>query len=244
MKNRKKRWILISLAILVVVLTAISLSGCLFVSEKFYDNIAAQSNPYSMGTQSILIEASYGNADVPIVKFKRGISTADIVLGGALEGKTVKNVTYNSDTSITVVLEGNTKVAGGDDVYGSITVKHSGLDSEGSSSCVVNVRPPEIKISAFTVSKKTVGDVTTHRITAELSLPVGTFTAKAPECVTLSDGTTGEMSVELSGDFLKVTITDCNTANPSICLRAEATTIEKNVTVKLSMGGKANFQEK
>lgn len=236
----KKSWILISLAI---VLTATVLTACGGSGQITYQNIAAQSNPYSMGTQSILIEASSQNADAPSVKFKQGISPSDIELGQALEGKTVTAVTYHSETSITVVLEGNTKTAGGDGVYGTITVKHSGLESEGSSACTVNVRPPEIQVVSLTSSRKTVDGVTTYSLTAKLNLPVGTFTDKAEECIVFADGVTGELTVTRSDDgTLSLTVKNCNTVNPSICLDADATTIGKDVSVKLSLGGSERFQ--
>lgn len=234
----KKRCISIAL---IAMLTLVLLTAC--GGNETYHNIAAQNNPYSMGTQSVLIKASSVNADEPRAKFKQSISPSDIKLGQALEGKTVKSVTYNGETSITVVLDGNTKVAGGDDVYGTITVKQSGMASKGASTCTVNVCAPEIRISSYTVTRKKAGDVTIHNIIARLSLPVGAFTDKAVKCITLSDGVTGEMIAALSDDgTLSLTIKNCNTANPSICIDADATTLEKGISFKLTLGGSARFQ--
>lgn len=234
----KKRWIPI---VLIAVLILILLTAC--GDNETYHNIAAQNNPYSMGTQSILIKASSANAGEPSANFKQSISPSDIELGQALEGKTVKSVTYNGETSITVVLDGNTKDAGGDDVYGTITVKQSGMASKGASTCTVNVCAPEIRISSYTVTRKAAEGVTVHNIIAKLSLPVGTFTNKAAESVTLSDDTTGELSVERTDDTtLTLTVKNCNTATPSICLDAGATTLEKGISFKLSLGGSARFQ--
>lgn len=234
----KKRWIPIVLA---MVLTLTLLTAC--GGDKTYQNIAAQSNPYSMGTQSILIEASSANAGEPGAKFKQSISPSDIELGQALEGKTVTGVVFHSETSITVTLGGNTKAAGGDSVYGTITVKQSGMASKGASTCTVNVRAPEIKVSSYSTTRKTAGDVTTHNIIAKLSLPAGAFTDKAAESITLADGVTGELTATLSEDgTLSLTIKNCNTADPSVCLDAGATTLEKEITVKLSLGGSARFQ--
>lgn len=232
----KKRVALFILAALIITL----LTAC--GGEKTYQNIAAQNNPYSMGTQSVLIEASSVNADEPSAKFKQSISPSDIELGQALEGKTVKSVTYNGEASITVVLDGTTRTAGGDGVYGTITVKQSGMASEGASSCTVNVRAPEIKVSSFVSNKKISDGVTTYNIVAKLSLPVGEFTDKAVESVTLSDGATGEVSVESTDGVLVVTVKGCNAAKPSVSISAEATTFEKGITVELSFGGSAKIQ--
>lgn len=236
----KKRWILLTLT---AMLALTLLTACGGSGESTYQNIAAQGNPYSMGTQSILIEASSGNADAPGVKFRQSISPADIVLGQALEGKTVTAVTYHSETSITVVLAGNTKTAGGDGVYGTITVKHSGLESKGSSACTVNVRLPEIQVVSLASSQKTVAGVKTYSLTAKLGLPVGTFTDQAAEHITLADGVTGDLTVTRSDDgILSLTIQNCNMANPSIRLEADATSLGKGVSLKLSLGDSARFQ--
>lgn len=231
------------LVLLAMVLTATVLTACGGGGNVTYQNIVAQSNPYSMGTQSILIEASSQNPDAPSVKFKHEISPDDIELGQALVGKTVTSVTYHSETSITVVLEGNTKTAGGDGVYGTITVKHSGLESEGNSECTVNVRSPEIQVVSFSSSRKIADGVTTYSLTAKLGLPAGAFADNAAECITLADGVTGKFSVTRSDDgTLSLTVKNCNISNPSINLSADATTFGKSISVKLTLGGSATFQ--
>lgn len=238
----KKRLSLIALAIVAL---AVFLTACGGKNNggNAYNNIAAQSNPYSMGAQNIVITASNLNEGEPAAKFKESISTSDIELGQALEGKTVTKVVFNNESSITVTLDGNTKAAGGDGVYGTITVKQSGMVSKGASTCTVNVRVPEIKVSSYRATSKTAGDVTTLNIIAKLSMPVGAFTDKAVESVTLADGVTGEVIAALSEDgTLSLTIKSCNTANPAICLDSDATTLGKGISVKLSLGGSARFQ--
>ena len=131
----------ISIVLMITLVTAL-FTAC--GSRVEYHNIAAQNNVYSIGAQSVVIKSSSLNFDEPSARFKQSISPSDIELGEALEGKTVTKVTYNSVTSITVELSGNTKMSGGDGVLGSITVKHSGLESEGDSSCVVEILAPEL----------------------------------------------------------------------------------------------------
>lgn len=240
----KKR---ISIFVLIISLIAVFLTACGGKNNggDVYGNITAQSNPYSMGKQSIELVASSSSIvnDEPIAKFKQSISTSDIELGQALEGKTVTKVVFNNESSITVTLDGNTKAAGGDGVYGTITVKQSGMVSKGNSTCTVNVRVPEIKVSSYRATSKTAEDVTVHDIIAKLSMPVGAFTDKAVESVTLADGVTGELIAALSEDgTLSLTIKSCNTANPAICLDSEATTLGKGISVKLFLGGSARFQ--
>ena len=209
-------------------LTLILLTAC--GGNETYHNIAAQNNPYSMGTQSVLIKASSVNADEPRAKFKQSISSSDIELGQALEGKTVKSVTYNGETSITVVLDGNTKVAGGDDVYGTITVKQSGMASKGASTCTVNVLAPVMYVSEFSG-----GGGSNFLVSATLKLTAGEFTSAATaENIILAGDATGELSVTLSDGLLKIEVKNCNERNPSVILKSQVTTFGKEYTIKLA----------
>lgn len=232
----KKRF---GLFIFALVLITVFLSAC--GGTKTYSNIAAQSNPYSMGTQSIEIKASTINADEPSAKFKQSISVGDIEIGQALEGKTVTKVTYNSESSITVELSGNAKAAGGEGVYGTITVKQSGMESKGNSTCTVNLRAAALDVVSMASSKKIVGDVTTYNISAKLGLPAGAFTDNAAEYVSLADGATGDLTAELSDGILVITVKNCSVANPTLSLKAEATTFAKEIKIKLAIGSSANI---
>lgn len=222
--------------VVTVLLAATLLTAC--GGEKTYYNIAAQSNPYSMGKQSITIEASSYNYDEPAVEFKQTIAASDIVLGDALVGKTVTNVVYNGKTSITVTLEGNTRTAGGESVYGTITVKHSGLESEGNSSCMVNVRAPEVMTSRIYLQTGQKGDVKTYSLKSTLSMPAGEFLANITDegNVTLVDAT-GEMTVELSEGNLIVTINKCSVDVPTICIKDASNSFGKDITVELDIFG-------
>lgn len=212
-------------------------------SNEEYHNIAAKNNVYSMGTQSVLIEASSLGTDQPTVSFKPGISTSDIVLGKALEGKSVSKVTYKSETSITLELSGDTKVAGGADVLGTITIKHSGLNSKGSSTCLVNVLAPKLQFTAMVSNKSVKDGVSAYKIVATLGLTLGEFTDRATaENIKLADGAEGKLSVALSDGNLTLTVEDCNVANPHVTFGAEVTTIGKQVTCELSLTGSAEFQ--
>lgn len=225
-------------ALVVTVLLAATLLTACGGDEKTYYNIAAQSNPYSMGKQSITIEASSYNYDEPTAEFKQTIAASDIVLGDALVGKTVTKVVYNSKTSITVTLEGNTRAAGGENVYGTITVKHSGLESEGNSSCTVNVRAPEVMTSRIYLQTSQKGDVKTYSLKSTLSMPAGEFFANITDegNVTLV-GATGEMTVELSEEELVVTINKCSVAVPTICIKGTSNSFGKDITIELDIFG-------
>ena len=230
----------ISIVLMMTLVTAL-LTAC--GGRVEYHNIAAQNNVYSMGTQSVVIKSSSLNSDEPTARFKQSISPSDIELGEALEGKTVTKVTYNSATSITVELSGNTKMAGGDGVLGSITVKHGGLESEGDSSCFVEILAPELRVSSYMshVSKK--GEETVCKVMATLSLPVGAFSGGATAgSITLTNGATGELSVTLSDGALTVTVENCNMENPYICIGSDVTTFGKEITVRLAAGDGAAFQ--
>lgn len=223
--------------ILTIVLTSVLFTACGGGKEE-YSNITAGSNPYCMGSQDIVITASTVSVDGPKAKFKQTISPSDIEVGQALKGKTVTKVVYNSETSITVTLEGNTSTSG-DKAYGTITVKQSGMASKGKSTCTVTVRPPEMKVTGYSYG----GGGSSYRVKAKLVLPVGAFTDKATlENVTLSDGATGDMTVKLSEGLLEIDIEKCNTANPTIHLTAETTTFGKEISIKLSVGGSTVIQ--
>ena len=212
-------------------------------SRVEYHNIAAQNNVYSIGAQSVVIKSSSLNFDEPSARFKQSISPSDIELGEALEGKTVTKVTYNSVTSITVELSGNTKMSGGDGVLGSITVKHSGLESEGDSSCVVEILAPELFVSSYMSNVRKKGDKTVYKVIATLSLPVGEFSGGASVgSITLTNGATGELSIKLSDGALTVTVENCNMKNPYICIGSDVTTFGKEITVRLVVGGGAVFK--
>ena len=160
----------------------------------------------------------------------------------SLAGKTVTKVTYNSETSITIVLSGTTKAAGGENALGCITVKHSGLESSGSSSCLVKVLAPEVRVTSMSSSQSTKEGSTVYRITASLSLPGGEFTERAVNGgITLADGVTGELSVTLSEGHLSVTVAHCSVSAPSLVIDAGATTVGKGTTLRLTVGGKAAF---
>lgn len=230
----------ISIVLMITLVTAL-FTAC--GSSVEYYNIATQNNVYSMGTQSVVIKSSSPNSDEPTARFKESISSSDIELGKTLEGKTVTKVTYNSATSITVELSGNTKMSGGDGVLGSITVKHSGLESEGDSSCVVEILAPELRVSSYMSNVRKKGEETVYKVIATLSLPVGEFSGSATaENITLTNGATGELSVKLSDGALTVTVENCNMANPSICIGSDVTTFGKEITVRLAAGGGAAFQ--
>lgn len=212
-------------------------------SRVEYHNIAAQNNVYSMGTQSVVIKSSSLNFYEPTARFKQSISPSDIEIGEALEGKAVTKVTYNSAASITVELSGNTKVSGGDGVFGSITVKHSGLESEGDSSCVVEILAPELRVSSYMSNVRKKGEETIYKVIATISLPVGEFSGGATAGnITLTNGAMGELSVKFSDGALTVTVENCNMANPSICIGADVTTFGKEITIRLTAGGRAVFQ--
>ena len=212
-------------------------------SRVEYHNIAAQNNVYSIGAQSVVMKSSSLNFDEPSARFKQSISPSDIELGEALEGKTVTKVTYNSVTSITVELSGNTKMSGGDGVLGSITVKHSGLESEGDSSCVVEILAPELFVSSYMSNVRKKGDKTVYKVIATLSLPVGEFSGGASVgSITLTNGATGELSIKLSDGALTVTVENCNMKNPYICIGSDVTTFGKEITVRLVAGGGAVFK--
>lgn len=218
------------------------LSACATGDEERYHNIKTDMNVYSMGTQSVTIEKSTEHSDEPEVVFKSGISASDIELGEALEGKTVTKVTYVSVSSIIVELSGETKVHGGADVLGSITVKHSGLDSKGASVCYLKVLAPELRVTASMSNMRKNGDETVYSILTTFDLPVGEFTdAATVENITLAGGVTGKLTVELADGKLTVRVDNCNVANPEVLFGANVTTIGKAVTVKLGTYTGADF---
>lgn len=229
----------IGLIAMTVALVATFFTAC-GGSQVTYSNITAESNPYSMGTQSIELVASSSAVinDEPTAKFKQSISPADVELGQALEGKTVTKVVYNSESSVTVTLEGNTKVpgaTGGNTVYGTITVKQSGMESKGNSTCIVNVLAPAMVVGDFFIGgNSTLG----YSIMATLRLTAGEFTSNATkENITFTGDATGEMSVKLADGSLEIDIENCNVANPTIVLGSAVTSFGKEYAIELVHAG-------
>lgn len=212
-----------------------------FASET-YANITATDAVYSMGTQIVTIEKSNYGTDMPEVRFKESISAADIVVGNALEGKTVKNVVYVHAACIRIEFEGNTREEGGADKTGTITVKHSGLLSEGDSFCVVSVLKPQLKVSALTVEKIKSGGETRYNIMTSYFLPVGTFTDVATaENIKLADESLGTLVVKLVEDELTLSVSQCSVSAPEAIISAAATSFNKEVVVKLGLYDGAEF---
>lgn len=231
----RNKLLLVLTVMLILVLPALSMTAC--ANNEVYSNIYAEDNVYSTGTQTVTITANNMNLDAPTVKFKSTISASDIELGDALVGKKVTKVTYNGETSITVVLDGDTKAITGEKAYGTITVKHSGLESKGSSSCILSVYPPEIVVTGMNRTNSTKGDVTLYGVYSKLSLAVGEFTDNATaENITLVDGSTGDVTVSLENGVLSVTVKNCNVYDPTICLNASTTTFGKEIKIKLTAG--------
>lgn len=199
-----------------------------------YFNIKADSNAYSAGTQTIRINAAAQNSDEPTAVFKAGISASDIVLGDALEGKTVSNVTYISASAIDIELSGSTKAKGGDNALGSVTVKHSGLESDGSSVCHVYVLAPELRCEHFMSFKNVKDGKTTYEITLTLCLTAGEFTADADRHIRLADGIAGTLTAKKDGNTITIEIPDAAEASPTLVLEADATTFAREVTFAAS----------
>lgn len=211
-------------------------------SNTEYYNIAAENNVYSIGTQSILINSSSLNDDAPVAVFKSSISISDIELKEGLEGKKVTKVTYNSETSITIEVSGNTKVEVKEEQEGKITIKQSGLESKGNSSCYILVIAPELYVSSFRQSAIKKDGVVVYNIIATITLPVGEFIESSDtEGITLALEATGKLTTEFSKSSVTITIENCNIEKPTIKIAANTTTFGKEITIKLTPGGSASI---
>lgn len=231
----KKKLIAVILAVLSIVVFSTACGSK--TEEQAYHNVTAQNNAYSMGTQDIVIKAggSSINTDEPVAKFKESISVSDIEIGQALKGKTVTKVVFIDESTITVTVDGNTKAVGGDGVYGTITIKHSGMKSKGKSTCMVNI----LQASMYVGSWMGGGSTGKYYVSAIITITAGTFTDEATaENITLADGVSGTLSVSLTENGeLSIEITDCNEQFPSIVLKSQTTTFNKEYTLKLSTLG-------
>ena len=217
------------------------LSSC-DTGDEIYSNITADSNAYGTGVQTIRITASDLNSDEPTVSFKSGISAADIVLGDALEGKTVSKVTYISNSAIEIELSGSAKTRGSDTALGSITVKHSGLESDGSSVCHIHVLAPEIRCESVMSARTSKDGRTTYKITATLRLIGGEFTSDAAGSIRLADGVDGTLTAKKDGDVIVIEITDATEASPVIVVGADATHFAGEVTFAVSAFSGVKFE--
>lgn len=231
----RKKLIAVILAVLSIVVFSTACGGK--TQEQTYHNITAQNNAYSMGTQNIVIKAggSSISSDEPVAKFKESISVSDIEIGQALKGKTVTKVVFTDESTVMVTLDGNTKAVGGDDVYGTITVKQSGMKSKGKSTCMVHVLKPTMYVGSWNGGSS----AGKYQISVKITITAGAFTSEATaENINLVDGVSGTLGVGLTENGeLKIDITDCSERYPSIVLNPQTTTFNKEYTLKLSLYG-------
>lgn len=221
-------------AVLAAVWCMLLFAACSSGNENTYYDLMPDYAAYSAGAQQVTIRSSTPVNGDPAAVFRSGIGPGDILLSGGLEGMTVTGVTYKGPSEIAVELDGTAKMPGGEDVTGTITVRHTGMESSGNSACLISVLRPRLSVSATISSRQGLGEETLYSVRSTFYLPSGHFTdAATAEHIRLTPGTVGKLTVTFSDDKLTILAEDCREAMPSVMLDAAVTTFGKSITVAL-----------
>ena len=212
---------------LIFILQFVCLVSC--GEDEIYYNISASDNLYTYGSQEILIENNT-YSDEP-VKFKNSISKEDIVLEGVIDSKTVTNVKYISQTSISVTISGKARTFEGNESHVYITVKHNGLESKGSSKCLLKVQKVELYTGSYMSSHSIKDGVDKYTIYCTLAFSVGTFNEDAVKYVKLDESVEGDFTATYRDGMIDVTIENCKVNNPKVKIDAKASEYNKNLEI-------------
>lgn len=160
----KTRKITALVCLIALALTAVlALTAC---SPAEYYNIKA-GVVYKFGEQTLTVEIDSNSEDK--TTFLNTISASDITFGDKAKGRTAKSVTFVSDTTIKVVVEGvvEAKATG---EYGKVTISANAMANKAISHCYVNVSTPQIKVTTASSSTNP------SRHSSTLALDAGYFT--------------------------------------------------------------------
>lgn len=155
------------------------------------------------GESTIRIQSSrYYNDDVAPASFKSSISPKHVTLSGMIEGKIVKSVTFVNQSTIDVVLDGDSKSFKKSKALGTITISAAALNNNTPSSCSVIVEKATINLVSFSPPEETLSD--TSNDTAETSNEKTEYTYKAT--FELSSGSFTSDNVKLANPTADSTI--------------------------------------
>ncbi len=156
-----------------------------------------------------------------------------------MAGKTVREVSFVSSDTITVVLAGDVTIAE-DKAEGTIVVAARAVEGKDNSYCVTWVEKPRMSAGAHFSS----GSSTNKKMISTFTLPYGAFTEFATtEYVTLVDDTNGRIaSVVVNSDgSLKVTVENFDPsgeeAYPKVRFAAETTTFGVEIIARVGVFG-------
>ena len=218
-----KRSIKTALALLLLLSCIAAFASCGIIQT--YENITVQGEIYSFGKQTVMLNSILLEGGVA-AKFKESISASDIEFSDALEGKVIDKVTFIDEYNVELELSGKTKENGGDGVFGTVTVLTSGLKSGGKSTCHIELKGPSVVTESAYSNSFTARDLTLYNVSSTISLPMGEFTDKADaEHIRLADPSLGRLEIKLEDGKLTLSVINCLSAEPSVIIAPEATTI-------------------
>jgi hypothetical protein len=166
---KKKNLAMAALAAITLSCVGLALAGC-GETESYY-NLSESGTIYYEGEQTVKLSISEYTENK--TTFKDSITKDDITLSGVLEGKTVKDVSYVSETEVSLVLDGavtaNSTQA---DDYGTITVASNAMANNAAANCItrVNFNP---SISVIDNSHVTIAGIV--NCSSTFQLPYGSF---------------------------------------------------------------------
>jgi hypothetical protein len=173
---KKKNFAFIATAIAIVAICGATFTACEGEDENYY-NLSATGSIYADGEQTVTLSISEYATSESKTTFKESITANDVTLSGVLEGKTVKELTYISETSVSLVLDGSvTADSSHAEEYGTITVARSALANNSSGNCYARVNYNPVATANTSKGNYTKPDgVTYFNYSTTLSLPYGSF---------------------------------------------------------------------
>lgn len=221
----------ITALICLVALALTSVFALAACSPSEYYNIKA-GVVYRFGEQTLTVEIDSNSEDK--TTFLNTISASDITFGDKATGRTAKSVTFVSDTTIKVVVDGIVEsTATGE--FGKVTVSANAMANNAISHCYVNVSTPQIKITANSSSTNPT------RFSSTLALDAGYFTQAniTLDNITITNGT-GTLTVTYNQDgtvSLKVTdfVASSTDTHPVVKFEENTTTIGSSFSVTVGV---------
>jgi hypothetical protein len=231
-----------ALAAVTLSCVAVGFAACNDGDESYY-NLSESGTIYYEGEQTVTLSISDTTEEK--TTFKESVKTSDITLSGLLVGKTVTQVTYESSTQLSLVLDGKVTATSAEaDGYGTITVAKTAMANNAEANCIVRVDfDPHMMVRSYS-SLSTANGKT---CTSTFELPYGSFIAEnvnTDNIIVPIDGV--EVTTTLTEEgYLKITVkgyTPYTSDNgtvfnyPVAKISANVTTFNKDLYVYIGSG--------
>lgn len=214
------------LALLVALLLCLPLVSCSAFTEEV-PGMKAEGDVHASFESKITLRSADPLTGEGAAVFKSTVTVEDIRLSGALNGKTVKSVTFIDESTLELVLDGKAPLPEGEDALGQITVLSKALENNYDAIALVDVRRAYMRASSAMTSSATATFMATYELSA------GSFTDAAADASSfrLAEGCDGRIeSVTLENGQLTVRVVGA-TQTPELIIDAAATSFNREVHI-------------